>query len=409
MTDPETVAKLAEQYGSAFFIFDEESYLQNLRDLNEAFTEEYANIALGYSFKTNYMPRICQLARQSGVLAEVVSELEYDLALQVGYSSEQIIFNGPIKTKEVLFRAFDGGSTVHFDSEAEIDILEQYLRSENPRTPVRCAIRCNFRIDGEQLTRFGINAEDDSILEAYDRLFALEGCAPVGIHCHFSTSGRSLESYAERARKIIATSKRVFAGRRLEYIDIGGGYFGKMPQALLERFPCKVPTYAEYAEVVGGEMKRNFPDEDVQLILEPGTMVVADTMKFYCQVSHVKHIGEKPFAVVHGSIHNIKPNGKSSIFPSIHIVPMGLDEPEHLVDADICGYTCIEEDVLASGYNGSIARGDFLAFDNVGSYSTMYKPPFIKGQPTILAKRGNDYSVVKREETIDDIFQTYVF
>lgn len=231
----------------------------------------------------------------------------------------------------------------------------------------------------------------------------------MGIHCHFSTSGRSLESYAERARKIIATSKKVFAGRKLEFIDIGGGYFGKMPRELLERFPCKVPTYAEYAEVIGSEMKRNFPDEDVQLILEPGTMVVADTMKFYCQVNHVKHVGGKPFVVVPGSIHNIKPNGKSSIFPSMHVIPMSLGESEDLVDADICGYTCIEDDVLASGFNGRLAPGDFLAFDNVGSYSTMYKPPFIKAQPAMLAKRGDEYPVIKREETIDDIFQTYAF
>jgi len=409
MTDPEIVAKLAEEYGSAFFIFDEEGYLQNLHELRETFKGQYANLALGYSFKTNYMPRICQLARQAGVLAEVVSEMEYDLALRIGYASEQIIFNGPIKTKEVLFRAFDGGSTVNFDSLSEIEILEQYLRSNDPRTPVRCAVRCNFRIAGEQLTRFGINAEDDSIVDAYERLFALEGCAPVGIHCHFSTSNRSLESYTERAQKLIATANKIFAGRKIEFIDIGGGYFGKMPQALLDRFPCKVPTYAEYAEVIGGEMKRNFPDEDVQLILEPGTMVVADTMKFYCQVNHVKPIGDKPFVVVQGSIHNIKPNGKSRIFPSMHVIPMGLGEPEDLMDADICGYTCIEDDVLASGFSGLLAQGDFLAFDNVGAYSTMYKPPFIKPQPVMLSKHGDKYSVIKREETIHDIFRTYKF
>lgn len=408
MTDPTTVAKLHNQYGAAFFIFDEEAYLRNLRELTFAFGKEYGNIKLAYSFKTNYMPRICQLARESSVMAEVVSEMEYNLALRVGYPSDEIIFNGPIKTRDILFRAFDGGATVHFDSLAEIDILEKYLK-ENPRTPVRCAVRCNFQIAGEPLTRFGINAEDDSIVEAYDRLFALEGCTPVGIHCHFSTSGRSLESYAERARKLISTAKKVFAGRKCEFVDIGGGFFGKMPPALLERFPCKVPTYAEYAEVVGGEMKRHFPDECVQLILEPGTMVVADTMKFYCQVNHIKHVGEKPFVVVPGSIHNIKPNGRSSIYPSMHVVAMGLGERELLVDADICGYTCIEDDVLASGFNGPLSVGDFLVFDNVGSYSTMYKPPFIKGQPTILSKQGDDYVVIKREESLDDIFQTYIF
>jgi diaminopimelate decarboxylase len=408
MTDPITVSKLHQEFGSAFFIFDEDAYLRNLEELKQAFQKEYANVKIAYSFKTNYMPRICQLARQSGALAEVVSAMEYELALRVGYSPQEIVFNGPIKTREVLFRAFDEGATVHFDSEYEIDLLEDYCKNR-PENQVRCAIRCNFIIADEPLTRFGINAEDDSIVEAYERLFSIESCHAAGIHCHFSTSGRSLTSYAERTKKIIATAKKVFAGRKFEFLDIGGGFFGKMPQELLERFPCKVPTYADYAKVVGGEMKKSFPDQDVQLVLEPGTMVVADTMKFYCQVNHIKHVGEKLFVIVDGSIHNIKPNGKSNIFPSMHVIPMGLAETTIVENADICGYTCIEDDVLASGFSGPIAQGDFIAFDNVGSYSTMYKPPFIKPQPAILSKSGDQYSLIKRAESIDDIFSTYAF
>jgi diaminopimelate decarboxylase len=403
-----TIERLQKQYGDAFFIFDEDQYIKNINDVSTAFEKKYKNLQLAYSFKTNYVPRVCRLAKDHNVLAEVVSEMEYQLALKVGYKPEQIIYNGPIKTRESLFRAFENDSVIHFDSDIEIEYLEEYLSVPRKKT-VRCALRCNFNIQGEDTSRFGFDGEDGTVEKIYERLFNLEGCEPIGIHCHLSTSSRSLKSFEERTQKIIALAKKIFKNRKPDYIDVGGGFFGNMPQDLVEQFSFKVPNFDEYAEVVAGQMRDNFPQQDIKLILEPGSMLVADTTKFYCKVYDLKKIREKEFVMVHGSIHNTKPTGKSRVLPSFDIISMNAGQKHKVKNADITGYTCIEYDVLAYGISGEIAIGDYLEFNNVGAYSMMYKPPFIKGQPYILSKKENEYQVIKENETLDHIFATYKF
>ncbi len=402
------LSELQKRYGESFYVFDEERFISNLDEVESAFKNQYANFGIAYSFKTNYIPRICKLAMDQGAFAEVVSEMEYEHALRVGYKPEKIIYNGPVKSREILFRAFENNSIVHFDSDNEIDVLEEYL-SASPRESIRCALRINFSMEGEKTSRFGFNSEDDSAGKAYERLFGLKGCKPIGVHCHFQTATKTLESFAERTQKTIAFAKKVFAEHPCEYIDVGGGFFGKMPPELLRQFSAKVPSFEEYSRVIGATMIKDFPDQDVKLIIEPGTMVVADTMKFYCTVNNVKFIGDKAFVVTNGSLHNIKPTGRSRILPGMKVIQMHKGNSYQVKNGDITGYTCIDDDVLSWDFNGEIAPGDYLEFCNVGAYSPMYKPPFIKGQPPILSKKDEQFLLIKRGEVIDDIFATYIY
>jgi len=72
------------------------------------------------------------------------------------------------------------------------------------------------------------------------------------------------------------------------------------------------------------------------------------------------------------------------------------------------GYTCIESDYLYKKYSGEIAIDDFVIFREVGSYSIVMKPPFIKPNVGIVEiVDDNSYKVIKEKETFDDIFHTY--
>ena len=51
---------------------------------------------------------------------------------------------------------------------------------------------------------------------------------------------------------------------------------------------------------------------------------------------------------------------------------------------DVVGYTCMENDVLFRGFEGAIGAGDYAVFDNVGAYTNVLRPPFIRECPAIL-------------------------
>ena len=79
-------------------------------------------------------------------------------------------------------------------------------------------------------------------------------------------------------------------------------------------------------------------------------------------------------------------------------------------DAAFVGYTCLEHDHIYEEYEGELAVGDIVQFRNIGSYSNVFKPPFILPNCAMVQidENGNT-DIIKRKETIDDIFQSYSF
>lgn len=410
LASPDLLSRLSKEYGSSFYLFNRDLFIKNLRIFKTSFQKYYSNVALGYSYKTNYLPTACRIAKKEGALAEVVSGLEYRLALALGYQGERIIFNGPLKEESELYQAFNNNSIVHFDSYEEIKILKHYLKKYSDKT-VRCALRCNFDIGEERISRFGFDAESGEVEGVYEELFALSGCRPLGIHCHFSTSHRSLESYKKRTSKLISLAKKNFESKVLNYIDIGGGFFGEMPENIKELFSLDIPSFGEYGKVIGEAMQDNFSEENVSLLLEPGVSVIANTMSFICRVASIKNIQGRDVVMLTGGIHNVRPTGTNDNIP-FRIVKAS-DEQRKLEGALIGGYTCMETDIIAEEYNGDLNIGDYLIFDNMGAYNIVFKPPFIKGAPPIvqITNKGEKYSfsLVRERESLDQIFSSYVF
>ena len=73
----------------------------------------------------------------------------------------------------------------------------------------------------------------------------------------------------------------------------------------------------------------------------------------------------------------------------------------------------METDIISESYSGDISVGDYLLFDNMGAYNIVFKPPFIKEAPPIIMfdKQNDDlkFKLVRKRETLDDIFSSYIF
>ena len=84
--------------------------------------------------------------------------------------------------------------------------------------------------------------------------------------------------------------------------------------------------------------------------------------------------------------------------------------PRMCRDAEFAGYTCLEHDEMYRGFCGEIAVGDVVQFRNVGSYSNVFKPPFIYPNCAMVRlKADGSVDCIKRAETFEDVFSTYIF
>lgn len=397
------VADLASAYGDAFYLFEEDKFRCNFSELKSAFKSGYNKFKISYSYKTNYIPYIAKLVDKLGGYAEIVSDMEYSIAKKCGIDDSKIIFNGPYKNIDCVRMLLKNKGQVNIDADFELEkILDIAEKADHI---LRVALRCNFDINDGVLSRFGYDVDSPNFETAIKKLKAQKNIKLVGFHCHFAA--RALEHYNTRAQKMAKLIKKHFETMP-EYLSLGGGMFGKMSDRFKAQFDTAIPSYQEYANTITDVLNTEFGSEGPMLFIEPGSALVSDTVSFVAKVVGIKSVRGKNIATVLGSAFNINSFGNKKNHP-ITVYSNGQNQTTY-EDMNLAGYTCIESDYLYHGYNGKLAVGDFVLFENVGSYSIVFKPPFILPNfPVLNVDTNNNIGIIKRKETFDDLFVTYEF
>lgn len=398
--EAEQLKELKNKYGEAFYLLDTAQFTDNYRDLKGCFKAIYHNFNIAYSYKTNYIPKICKIVNELGGYAEVVSEMELELARRINVPEENIIWNGPVKNYNCVEKLLLEGGCVNVDSLDEAVYICE-IASQHVNQVLRIGIRCNFDIDDGVVSRFGFDTEGDNFKEALKCLSKYKNIEIYSFQCHFAK--RQIDFWANRAKGMVKVLEetKIMPKR----IDLGGGLYGHMPSELKNQFSVKIPSYEEYAMEAATIIADYFKNKEFkpELVIEPGSALVGDCMSFVCEVKTIKNVRDKYFATVMGSQKNISMAG---INPPITVVHTGKEQKKYK-DMDIVGYTCIEGDVLFKNYEGELSVGDTIIVDNCGSYSVVMKPPFILPNFPVLDISSGGVDVIKNAECFDDIFRTY--
>ena len=398
----QVVNELRKEYGDAFYLLDSEQYRNNFLELRDSFRKIYPNFNIAYSYKTNYTPKFCKIVNELGGYAEIVSEMELEIALRVGVRPNRIIWNGPIKNPKKLEEFLVAGGTDNIDSIEELEVVKN-IAEKHPDKTLNLGIRCNYEVNDGVVSRFGFDVDSEGFKNVLAFVTSTPNVHFINFQCHFAK--RQIEYWPARAKGMVELIDRLSIIP--ERIDIGGGLFGKMADSLKEQFTNEIPDYQAYAEAAARVFAEYFADKDVkpELLIEPGSAVVGDCMKFVGTVKTIKNVRGKWFATILGSQKNISMTG---INPPMEVIAMGGEQKEY-ENLDMVGFTCIEGDVLYHNYNGKLAHEDAIVISNCGSYSLVMKPPFILPNFPVLDICGEKTEVIKRGEVFDDLFHTFNF
>ena len=403
----EEILELSRKYGDEFYIFDTERFYHNIRKIDEVFSGYYRNFHIAYSYKTNYLPECCRIVSESGGYAEIVSEMELEIAHRCGVKNEDIIWNGPVKNIDSLSEFLLSGGVPNIDNISEWKKISE-VAEKNKEQTIFVGLRCNFDIGDGVISRFGVEAFGNDFVQILREIKEQRNVELYGIQCHFAN--RELKYWKNRIKGMLDIYKYISEEFRMypKRIDLGGGMSGEMSADFARQIKhecCEIEDYAKQSALFAAD---HFKDVDnaPELIIEPGTAVVADTMKLMCQVKNIRCIWGKWIATVSASQKNISMQG---INPPIEIIHINEEDSRDYPDMDIAGFTCIESDYLYKGYNGKLAVGDYVIFDYCGSYSLVYKPPFINPNiPVVgIGKDVKQSKLLKRRETAEDILCTY--
>ena len=402
----ELLKGLSKRFGNAFYLLESDNFEQNYLELTRTFKKYYPKFNIAYSYKTNYTPKLVQIVDRLGGYAEVVSEMEMEIALRSGVNPKRIIWNGPVKNNAKVKELLLTGGTVNIDSIYELDNIREIAESY-PSHILNVGVRCNYEVGDDVLSRFGFDVGGDDFDKIMSFIKSISNLHLVNLQAHFAK--RSPEFWTARAEGMLKIYDKVVYkyGIKPERLDIGGGIYGKMPNELRKQLHIGNITYDDYASRAAKLFAEHFKDkaDAPYLFIEPGSAVAGDCMRFVSRIETIKNVRGKTIATVIGSQKNISMSG---INPPMAIVA-GENKQQQYENADIVGFTCIEGDVLNKNYTGKLAVGDYIVIQNCGSYSLVMKPPFILPNFAVLDINGDEVEVIKRAESFDDLFHTFSF
>jgi diaminopimelate decarboxylase len=406
--------KIEAKYNSPFYVLDETAFRKNYDDIVRAFGSRYEKFVLAYSYKTNYVPYLCQIIKSKGGFAEVVSRLEYDLALKVGQKPDKIVFNGPVKSYEDIELALKNNSIVNLDSWSEIYHVAKYAK-KNPNRKIKIGLRINIGLPDKsgkshiqehlKTGRFGFDPADSNMKEVISRLADIGNVTVNSLHGHTSTTDRNIWCYKIITETLCQIAEKFFP-KSVEYINVGGGIFGYILPSM--RW-AKTPSFDDYAKVVCKVLKSSkwVRLKKPNLMLEPGIAMVANTVSFVTKAVSVKDIRGKIFVTVDGSAYNTKPTFHKNNNSYQIIRKTGSKKRGTF---SVVGSTCMEKDYLLTEITDVLPNvGDFIKIDNAGAYTIVLTPPFINPAPAIVVEKKGEFKLIRSMQTLNDIFKNYAF
>lgn len=390
---------------SLYYLIKEGELNKDIELLRGALRDNWGdNSIMGYSVKTNSLPWLLNHLRKEGFYAEVVSDSEYDLARRLGYDADKIIYNGPIKDRAVFKQVIKDGGIVNLDSNYELDWLEEMSASS---IAIKVGIRINADIaslsPNEELLeedggRFGYCLENGTVAQVVERIKSMPNVKLSGLHLHSSTKSRSVEVYGALAKLAVNVARDY--NLDVEYIDMGGGYFGGRDD---------MPNYRDYFGVIARVLSECFSKDKVTLIAEPGVSLVSRASSLITEVIDTKDIRGHRYVVTTGSRVLLNPQVTRHTYPH-HIeyvesptAPDGSRQP--LPSQWICGSTCMEYDRLFEIRDGAeLKPGDRVVYDLAGGYTIALSPLFIHYFPKVIIEKITGETFVARDEWTNDEF-----
>ena len=383
-----------------FYRIKEKDLLYDISLLRDSLTKHWGNFVMGYSVKTNSLPWLLSYLKGQGFYAEVVSATEYDLAARLGFPANRIIYNGPIKDKEVFDTVLLAGGYVNLDSSDEFLFIKE-LSARYPDKQFCVGVRVNCDIaslcPSEQLVeeeggRFGYCYENGSLKAVIDNLHSLSNVKVGGLHLHSSTQSRTVQVYGALAQMAVNIARDYALD--LDYVDMGGGYFGGRDDK---------PDYRDYFAEICKVLGTYFDKTKTTVIAEPGVSLISRATTFETEVLDVKDIRGRKFLVTNGSRVNLNPLVTRHVYPH-HIVYKDDPSGRPIEKTQwVCGATCMEYDRLFEIVDDkALVPGDKIIYDTAGGYTMCLNPLFIHYFPAVIIEKTDGSLFTAREAWTND-------
>ena len=394
------LSNVAKCVGTPLYCYSTATLQRHYRVLAEAF--EGQNALICFAVKANSNQAVLATLAQLGAGMDVVSEGELRRAMAAGVAPEKIIFAGLCKTRsEMAYALKQGILGFNVESEPELRALNEVAGELGRKAPI--AIRVNPDVDakthakistGKSENKFGVPFAEARAL--YDLAAELPALDIVGIHMHIGSQITDLAPMRAAFTLMRQLAKELLAaGYQLRHLDLGGGL--GIPYDANDPPP---PHPRDYAAII----VECLGDLGLQLVLEPGRMIAANSGVLLTRVIHVKEGADRTFLIVDAAMNDLL---RPTLYEAHHDIWPVREDLKSMppVVQDIVGPVCETGDYIALERSlPPFSEGDLVAVMAAGAYgavmsSTYNSRPLV---PEVLVK-GEDFAVVRPRQSYDEL------
>lgn len=399
------VEQIAQEFGTPSYVYDAAKIRQRLGDLQAFDTVRYAQKACSNL-------SILEIVRQEGALVDAVSAGEIHRALAAGYvttgSPPPVVYTSDIFDEETLDLVVDREIHVNCGSP---DMIEQ-LGNRVQGREITLRINPGFGHGHSQKTNTGGEQSKHGIWhEQLDECVALankHGLKVAGLHLHIG-SGTDLEHLSKVCGAIEELAPRV--GETLHSISAGGG----LP-IRYEEGDEEIDT-AQYFRLWDDTRKRieNQLGRKIELEIEPGRYVVAESGYLVCRICAIKKMGDNLFYLLDAGFNALARPILYGAYHPISIVPAGGSSGDRTEqDVVVGGPLCESGDIFTQSEGGFVQQrrlpraevGDLLVIECAGAYASVMASNYnSKPLPPEVLVEDQECRLIRTRQSVDDMLR----
>lgn len=392
---------LITEYGSPLYVYNEEILRTRCREIKNLVT--YENFVPHYSIKSNTNIHLLKIVHEEGLHADVMSPGEIYLALESGFTPEELFYIPNNATPCDMRYAIERGILTSVDSLSQ---LEMY-GTLNPGGKV--AIRFNPGIGAGhhekvvtagKKTKFGVNPED---IDKVNLLLEKYNLTLIGINQHIGSLFMNAEPYIQSTSFILEFAKQFDS---LEFIDLGGGfgipYHKQEGEARLD-----MQALGTKLDEVLHSFAADY-GKKIQFQIEPGRYIPCESGIVLGTVTSLKSNGgihymgtdigfnvlQRP--IMYGSHHDIELYSQDSL-PSHTLTPF-----------TVVGNICESGDILAKDRVLPTPHiGDLIGIMDAGAYGFCMSSSYNQRPrcAEVLIESTGAIRLIRKRETFEDLIR----
>jgi len=388
---------LAATYGTPAYVYSRATLTRHFQVMTAALGDQPHLIC--YAVKANANLAVLDVLARLGSGFDIVSCGELARVLHAGGDPAKVVFSGVGKRAAELEQALSMGiRCFNVESIPELRRLDGVARAHGVTAPV--SLRVNPDVDAQTHPYIATGLKDNKFgipiaeAEAVYRLAAeLPGIRVVGVDCHIGSQLTKTAPFVDALDLVLALVDRLAAqGIPLEHLDVGGGlgirYRDETP-----------PDPAEYATA----LRQRLTGRSLQLVLEPGRVLVGNAGILLTRVEYLKAQGERHFAIVDAGMNDLLRPALYQAWQEIVPVRAHPERPEQVYD--VVGPVCETADFLGKARPLRIAEGDLLAVRSAGAYGFVMASQYnARPRPPELLVDGARVHVARERESVTDLW-----